>query len=123
MYWGITPPRVDYVITTQPDRRFGHALAAVPTSGESVGRGWGGFTGSGIAESVAVTGLPVVVRDIDDKALGAARARIEESLARAVKRRKVSNAGEVLKRIEPTTHLGAMRDRELMVRPPPRTRR
>jgi hypothetical protein len=70
--------------------------------------------GSGIAESVAVACCRFVVRDIDDRALGAARERIEESLARTVKLGKVSDAGEVLERIE-LTHLGAMRDRDLMV--------
>jgi 3-hydroxybutyryl-CoA dehydrogenase len=67
--------------------------------------------------------LTVVVRDIDDRALGAARERIEESLARAVKRGKVSDAGEVLERIELTTHRGAMRDRARWSTPRPGTRR
>ena len=45
----------------------------------------GGLMGSGIAEVTAAAGLPVVVREIDDDALEGARARIEASLARAVK--------------------------------------
>jgi 3-hydroxyacyl-CoA dehydrogenase len=67
--------------------------------------------GSGIAESVAVaccrlsSGTSTTGRWVPP-ANGS-----RKSLARAVKRGKVSDAGEVLERIELTTHLGAMRDR------------
>ena len=49
----------------------------------------GGLMGSGIAESTAVAGLSVIVRDIDDTAIGGARRRIEKSLGAAVERGKV----------------------------------
>src|SRR5581483_10114465 len=89
----------------------------------SVGVVGGGFMGSGIAESVAVVGLPVVVRDIDDKAIDAARGRIETSLARAVKRGKIRDPAEVLERIELTTDLAAMRDLDLVVEAAPEDER
>ncbi len=36
---------------------------------DSVGVVGGGFMGAGIAESVAVAGLPVIVRDVDEQSL------------------------------------------------------
>jgi 3-hydroxybutyryl-CoA dehydrogenase len=90
---------------------------------ESVGVIGGGFMGSGIAESVAVVGIPVVVRDIDERAIDAARGRIETSLARAAKRGKVSDPAEVLERIELTTDLDAMADRDLVVEAAPEDER
>jgi 3-hydroxybutyryl-CoA dehydrogenase len=90
---------------------------------ESVGVVGGGFMGSGIAESVAVVGLPVVVRDIDETAVDAARRRIETSLMRAAKRGKVSDPGEVMERIELTTDLDAMADRDLVVEAAPEDER
>ena len=41
----------------------------------------GGFMGTGIAESVAVAGLPVIVRDIDEPSLERARTRLERLAA------------------------------------------
>jgi 3-hydroxybutyryl-CoA dehydrogenase len=35
----------------------------------------GGLMGSGIAESVALAGVPVIVRDVDDTAIRAAERR------------------------------------------------
>src|SRR5436190_2003705 len=64
--------------------------------------------GSGIAESVAVAGMPVVVRDIDDAAVSAARGRIEVSLARAAQRGKIADPAEVLERIDVQTMSAAM---------------
>lgn len=51
-----------------------------------------GFMGSGIAEAAAVSGVPVVLRDVDENSLEAARGRIEGSLARAVKGGKLGPA-------------------------------
>ncbi|MGA2013913.1 MAG: 3-hydroxyacyl-CoA dehydrogenase NAD-binding domain-containing protein, partial [Solirubrobacteraceae bacterium] len=44
-----------------------------------------GLMGSGIAESAAIAGVPVVLRDVDEVSIGRAQGRIESSLARAVK--------------------------------------
>ena len=51
---------------------------------ESVAVVGAGLMGSGIAEAVAVAGVPVVLRDVDEVSIGRARDRIESSLARAV---------------------------------------
>jgi 3-hydroxybutyryl-CoA dehydrogenase len=79
----------------------------VSTSIESVAVVGGGFMGTGIAETVAVAGLPVVVRDVDDAAVAAAEQRIEASLSRAVRGGKLDGeqAREARERIELTTEL------------------
>jgi 3-hydroxybutyryl-CoA dehydrogenase len=46
-----------------------------------------GQIGSGIAEVCARAGLDVIIREVDDAAAVAGRARIEASLARAVVKR------------------------------------
>ena len=81
--------------------------------------------GSGIAEAVAVAGLPVVVRDIDEAALEAARGRIETSMARAVKRGKLTEeaARETVERIALTTDLRDVGDRDLVVEAVPEDER
>jgi 3-hydroxybutyryl-CoA dehydrogenase len=77
----------------------------------------GGLMGSGIAESTAVAGLSVIVRDIDDTAIGGARRRIEKSLGAAVERGKVDEgaAAEILNRITYTTELDDIADVDLVV--------
>jgi 3-hydroxybutyryl-CoA dehydrogenase len=50
----------------------------------------GGFMGAGIAETAAVAGIPVVVRELPQY-LEATRQRLETSLARAVKKGKLDN--------------------------------
>ena len=51
----------------------------------------GGFMGAGIAETAAVAGIPVVVRELPEY-LDATRQRLETSLARAVKKGKLDEA-------------------------------
>jgi 3-hydroxybutyryl-CoA dehydrogenase len=77
----------------------------------------GGLMGSGIAESVAVAGLSVIVRDIDDTAIGGARRRIEKSLGGAVERGKVDEgaAAEILNRIAYTTELDDIAGADLVI--------
>jgi 3-hydroxybutyryl-CoA dehydrogenase len=77
----------------------------------------GGFMGSGIAESAAVAGLPVLVREVDPGALEAARGRIEASLQRATRGGKLDDAARsaALERIELTTDLGPIADVDLVV--------
>jgi 3-hydroxybutyryl-CoA dehydrogenase len=77
----------------------------------------GGLMGSGIAESTAVAGLPVIVRDLDEVAIDGARRRIEKSLGGAVKRGKVDEAlaAEILNRISYTTELEDIADADLVV--------
>ena len=77
----------------------------------------GGLMGSGIAEAVAVAGLPVVVREIDDRALAAARERIDGSLEHAVARRKLSGAerDRALAGIDFTTELDDLAGVDLVI--------
>ncbi len=51
-----------------------------------------GLMGSGIAEVAAKAGCRVVVREVDEAALRAGRARVEKSLARAVAKGKLGEA-------------------------------
>jgi 3-hydroxybutyryl-CoA dehydrogenase len=84
---------------------------------ESVAVVGGGFMGTGIAESVAVAGLPVIVRDVDQASLQRAEGRIDSSLARAVRGGKLDErqAREVRDRIELTTELEAISVADLVV--------
>jgi 3-hydroxybutyryl-CoA dehydrogenase len=90
---------------------------------ESVGIVGAGFMGAGIAESVAVAGMPVIVRDLDDTSLDRARSRIEQSLERLVRRGKVADAGAVLERIEMTTEIDALGEADLVVEAVPEDER
>ena len=76
-----------------------------------------GLMGSGIAEVCARGGLDVVVREIDDDAAAAGRARIEGSLARAVRAGKLDpeDRDAALARIRVTTDLADLADRELII--------
>jgi 3-hydroxybutyryl-CoA dehydrogenase len=77
----------------------------------------GGLMGSGIAESVALAGLPVIVRDIDATAVEAAERRIGASLHRAASRGKL-DADEVAainERIVLTTDLEDIADADLVI--------
>ncbi|HJS93563.1 MAG TPA: 3-hydroxybutyryl-CoA dehydrogenase [Solirubrobacteraceae bacterium] len=85
----------------------------------------GGFMGTGIAESVAVCGLPVIVRDVDQASVARAGERIETSLARAVRGGKLSesDAGAARERIELTTDLEAISQADLVVEAVPEDER
>ena len=85
----------------------------------------GGFMGTGIAETAAVCGLPVVVRDVDDGAVARAGERIEASLARAVRGGKLDDAKarDARERIDLTTHLDAIGEADLVVEAVPEVER
>ena len=76
-----------------------------------------GLMGSGIAEVMARAGRQVLVHEVDQAAADRGRARIEGSLARAVRSGKLEEAvrDEVLGRIEIGTDLDALADAELVV--------
>ena len=76
-----------------------------------------GLMGSGIVEVCARAGLDVVVREVDDGAAAAWRARIEGSLARAVRAGKLSaeDRDAALTRVRVTTALDDLADRELVI--------
>jgi 3-hydroxybutyryl-CoA dehydrogenase len=77
----------------------------------------GGLMGSGIAEVSAAAGLPVVVREVDERALEASRARIETSLDRAIARGKVGDdeARALVGRIDFTTDLLDLSDIDMVI--------
>jgi len=85
----------------------------------------GGFMGSGIAEAVAVAGIPVVVRDVDRAAVDSARERIGQSLSRAVSRGKLSHdeAAAVLGRISVTTEFDQVAAADLVIEAVPENER
>ena len=76
-----------------------------------------GFMGAGIAESVAVAGMPVVIRDVDEAGITRARERIDASLARAVRGGKLDadEARTARDRIELTTDLELIAAADLVV--------
>ncbi|HET6869961.1 MAG TPA: 3-hydroxybutyryl-CoA dehydrogenase [Solirubrobacteraceae bacterium] len=92
---------------------------------ESVAVVGGGFMGTGIAEAVAVAGMPVIVRDIDEASVGRAGERIDASLARAVRGGKLDEAGarSARERIELTTELEAISQADLVVEAVPEDER
>lgn len=76
-----------------------------------------GLMGSGIAEVAARSGFDVVVREIDDEAVAAGRARIERSMGRAVDKEKITadERDEALRHLRFTTDLADLADRDLIV--------
>jgi 3-hydroxybutyryl-CoA dehydrogenase len=76
-----------------------------------------GLMGHGIAQVSAQSGYEVVLREVDDAALGKGLARIEKALARAVERGKASqeDADAVRGRINGTTDYGDLSDCDLVI--------
>src|SRR5215210_3100861 len=76
-----------------------------------------GLMGSGIAEVCARAGLDVMVREVDTESLERGRARLATSVARAVRRQKVSlvEADAALARLSYTTDIGELADCDLVV--------
>jgi 3-hydroxybutyryl-CoA dehydrogenase len=97
------------------------ALAGI----ESVAVVGAGFMGSGIAESVAIAGLPVILRDIDQRGLERARHGVDRSLDRAVAGGKLdeSHAHVARGRIELTTDLARISHAGLVIEAVPEDRR
>jgi 3-hydroxybutyryl-CoA dehydrogenase len=85
----------------------------------------GGFMGTGIAESAAVAGLPVIVRDVDERSVAVAGERIETSLARAVRGGKLdeAHARAARDRIELTTSLEEIGRADLVIEAVPEVER
>ncbi len=84
---------------------------------ERVGVVGAGLMGSGIAEVCARAGADVIVCETDAKTSAAGLVRIEDSLARAVRAKKMDEAGRdaVLTRVAFTTDIGELSDRELVI--------
>ena len=81
----------------------------------------GGIMGAGIAEVAAGADCDVVVVDVSQDAVDAARSRIESSLGRAVKAGRLSEQEHqaVLGRLSYSTDLSDLGDRELIVEAAP----
>lgn len=73
--------------------------------------------GSGIAEVCARAGSDVIVHEIDASAAEAALGRVDKSLARAVERGKLDEAGaeEIKSRITVSTDIGEQADRQMVI--------
>jgi 3-hydroxybutyryl-CoA dehydrogenase len=76
----------------------------------------GGFMGAGIAETTAVAGIPVVIRELPEY-LDVAQQRVQNSLGRAVKRGKLDAADRdsALARIRFTSELEDISDADLVI--------
>jgi 3-hydroxybutyryl-CoA dehydrogenase len=81
--------------------------------------------GTGIAEAVAVAGMPVIVRDVDQASVTRAGERIEVSLARAVRGSKLDEdqARAARERIELTTELEVIGEADLVIEAVPEDER
>jgi 3-hydroxybutyryl-CoA dehydrogenase len=84
---------------------------------ERVGIIGGGLMGSGIAEVCSRAGSDVIVHDVNAEVAEAALRRIQKSLARAVERGKLDEAGsdDILSRISLSTDLEEQADRQLVI--------
>ncbi|MCI0329545.1 MAG: 3-hydroxyacyl-CoA dehydrogenase NAD-binding domain-containing protein [candidate division Zixibacteria bacterium] len=76
-----------------------------------------GLMGSGIVETAAKAGFPVVVREVSDELLKKGRSRIEVSLSRAVEKQKATPQDKeaALGRITGTTRLADLADCDLVI--------
>lgn len=76
-----------------------------------------GIMGAGIAECCARAGCAVVVREVDDEALEAGRARVERSVDRAVRAEKLDDDGRraVMSRLRFTTELQDLAGCDLVI--------
>src|SRR4030095_1509975 len=87
------------------------------TSLQTIGVVGAGTMGSGIAEACAVVGLSVTMIDVDEAAVARGRSAVSSSLARLVKKEKLSAANRevALDRINGTTDYGALRKCDFVV--------
>ena len=88
---------------------------------QAVGVVGGGTMGSGIAEVCARTGCDVVVLEVSDQALDAARGRVESSLARAERsgRLTADDREAALARLRWSTSYDDLADRDLVIEAAP----
>src|SRR5689334_8089941 len=88
---------------------------------DKVGVVGGGTMGAGIAEVCARAGCDVVVLEVSDAAVEAARGRVETSLGRAVRSGRLDEEERetVLGRLHWVTAYGELHDRELVIEAAP----
>ncbi|HEY8467575.1 MAG TPA: 3-hydroxybutyryl-CoA dehydrogenase [Solirubrobacterales bacterium] len=94
--------------TTEAEKEAARELTRLAVVG-------GGFMGSGIAESAAVAGLDVLVREPDEAALERARERLEASVRKGAKRGKIDDPDGVLGRVRYVTEPDALREAEVII--------
>lgn len=84
-----------------------------------------GTMGNGIAQVFAMHGFDVKLADVNEPALHKGLAAIRNSLSRMAKKGSIAEAdiAGILARIHPTTLLAELADRDLVSKPPPKTRR
>jgi 3-hydroxybutyryl-CoA dehydrogenase len=88
---------------------------------DRVGVVGGGTMGAGIAEVCAKAGCEVIVLEVSDAALDAARGRIDTSLGRAVRAGRLAETerDDVLSRLQYVTDYADLHDRELVIEAAP----
>lgn len=90
-----------------------HTEQALP---QTIGVLGGGRMGSGIAHAFLIAGVRVVVVEVNDDAVSAARGRIEKDVSASVERGKIEGtAGEWLDRLTVTTDASAFSECGLVV--------
>src|SRR5690554_4376323 len=94
--------------TTEAEKAAARELTRIAVVG-------GGFMGSGIAESAAVAGLDVVVREPNDEALDRARERLEKSVRRGAERGKIDDPDATLARVRYVTDTAALAEADVIV--------
>lgn len=84
---------------------------------ERVGVIGGGLMGSGIAEVSARAGANVIVVEANERAAGAGRDRVGDSLGRAVKANKITDdeMATIMERLSFTTSMDDLADRQLVI--------
>jgi 3-hydroxybutyryl-CoA dehydrogenase len=91
--------------------------SSIMTIIKSIGVIGAGTMGNGIAQTFAIAGYPVILQDLSNDALTRARATMENSVARQVKKGTLAEADATaaLDRITSTTDVAAMADRDLVI--------
>ncbi|WP_433502898.1 3-hydroxybutyryl-CoA dehydrogenase [Pseudonocardia halophobica] len=92
-------------------------MSAVPAEFGRIGVVGGGLMGSGIAEVCARAGCEVIIAEADDAAAARAKARVDSSLERAVRKSKLEPEAAVAasERISAVGDLAALHDRSLVI--------
>ena len=94
-------------------KRPDHTEQALP---QTIGVLGGGRMGSGIAHAFLIVGVRVVVVEVNDDAVSAARGRIEKDVSASVERGKIEGtAGEWLDRLNVTTDASSFSECGLVV--------